>query len=156
MKHFNNNNKNHQNNRNNKKPSYFDQNRDKINNGFMSPKDISSNTDKIIRDLIYGNINIDRDSDLLCNQMIFTAIYNRVLFLYQYNWAIDTSVSQYIQNNSYTNSIHPCFFQAQSIAHPKSEGYKILLDILEAFRLTGNIQLLKNISLSLKQYRNYL
>lgn len=154
---FNNNKNNNRNQNNNKKQSYFDQNRDKINTGQASPKDISNNTDKIIKDLIYGNINITRDSDLLYNPMIFDSIYNRVLFLYQYNWAVDTAVTQYIQTNSAIgNNLHPCFFQAQGIAHPKAEGYKIILDILEMFRLTGNIQLIANIPLSVKQYRSYL
>lgn len=153
---FNNNKKKNNNNPNkgaNKKPSFIDQNRDKFNSGQMSPKDISYNTDKIIRDLVYGNINIDKDAQILCNPTVFTSVYNRVLFLYQYNWCLDVSLSSYIQANQYMN-LAPIFFQTQSVIKPKAEAYKILYDILEAFRLTSNIQLIRNIPMSLKQYRN--
>ena len=155
---FNNNKKRHnnQNNKgNNKRPSFIDQNRVKFESGEITPRDISNNTDKIIRDLVYGNINIDTDGHILCNPTVFTSIYNRVLFLYQYNWCLDVSLANYIQANQYME-LAPIFFQAQSVVKPKAEGYRILLDILETFRLTSNIQLIRNIPLSLKQYRNCL
>lgn len=153
MKH---NNKFNKNIKKNNKPSYFDQNRDRFTHNQINPKEISNNTDKIIRDLIYGNIDVNKDRDLLFNPMIFSSIYNRVIFLYNYNWTCDIAISEYIQSHSMYGEIHPSFLQTQNIVKPKAEGYKILLDILEAFRLTSNIQLIQNIPLSLRQYKSCL
>lgn len=144
-------NKNNNKNNKNKKPSYFDQNKDKLNSGQISPKDIQFNTDKIIRDLVQGNIS-DMDGNYLYNPTIFTSVYNRVLFLYQYNWSIHTALTEFIQTHPI--NLDPSFIQSENIIRPKMEAYKILLDTLEAFRLSGNYQMIKNIPLSLKMYRN--
>lgn len=148
-----NNNKPKQQNNKPKRQSWLEQNKFKLNGGQINPQEIFNNSDRIIRDLIYGNVE-DQNFDYFYNEVIFTTVYNRILFLYQYNWAISVAVMSFITSSQ--QEIHPSFFQVQSMVKPKEEGYKILLDIFETFRLTGNIFLLKNIPLSLREYRRCL
>ncbi len=136
------------------RPSYFDKNRQELQRGGKTPKDIMRDADRIIRDICYGNVNMSTDSQYLLEPTIRVALFNRARFLYEHYWVLSTALDNLLitQPMAYND----LSVRTAQIIKPKADAYRIVYEHFYQFDRSLNINVLANLPVALGQLKNSL